>query len=77
MKETSVSKETAKDIALEHLKTRKCAEKVEVTTVEQKDDIWIVRGTCPINMEGHPWAEKFEVIVDTKGRVKSTDFALL
>jgi hypothetical protein len=36
-----------------------------------------VRGTCPIDLEGHPWAEKFEVIVDQKGKIKSTDFALL
>jgi hypothetical protein len=77
MKENIVTKETAEQIAVELLKKRKCSDRVEVSTVEQKDEIWIVRGTCPIDMEGHPWAEKFEVTLDTKGRVKSADFALL
>jgi len=77
MKENMVTKEAAEQIAVELLKKRKCSDKVEVSTVEQKDEIWIVRGTCPIDMEGHPWAEKFEVTLDTRGRVKSADFALL
>jgi hypothetical protein len=78
MKDNSIiNKQAAEQIAVESLKKRKCTEKVEVSTVEQKNEIWIVRGTCPIDMEGHPWAEKFEVTVDTRGRVKSVDFALL
>jgi hypothetical protein len=39
--------------------------------------MWIVRGTCPIDLEGHPWAEKFEVIIDQKGKVISLDISLL
>jgi hypothetical protein len=74
---SAITKEAAEQIAVESLKKRKCTERVDVSTVEQKNEIWIVRGTCPIDMEGHPWAEKFEVAVDTRGRVKSIDFALL
>jgi hypothetical protein len=77
MKEVTITKETAQQIAVEFLKRRKCTERVDVSTVEENDESWVVRGTCPIDMEGHPWAEKFEVTVDARGRVKSTDFALL
>jgi hypothetical protein len=77
MKDNNITKETAEQIAVELLKKRKCGERVEVSTVEHDNKTWIVRGTCPIDMEGHPWAEKFEVTLDTKGRVKSADFALL
>lgn len=76
MKE-SVSKDSAQQIAVEFLKKRKGTERVDVSTVEQNQEIWVIRGTCPIDLEGHPWAEKFEVIVDTRGKIKSTNFALL
>lgn len=77
MKEIAITKETAAQIAVELLRRRKCTEKVEVSTVELSSEIWVVRGTCPIDMEGHPWAEKFEVTLDNRGKVKSLDFALL
>jgi transcriptional regulatory protein LevR len=78
MKENSIiNKQAAEQIVVESLKKRKCIERVEISTVEQKNEIWVVRGTCPIDMEGHPWAEKFEVTVDTRGRIKSIDLALL
>ena len=77
MKENVITKESAEQIAVELLKKRKCLQRIEVSTVEQNHEIWIVRGTCPIDMEGHPWAEKFEVTLDARGRVKSADFALL
>ena len=77
VKEKSVTVESAQQIAIEFLKKRKSIERVEVSTVEQSKDIWVIRGTCPIDLEGHPWAERFEVIVDTRGRIKSTYFALL
>jgi hypothetical protein len=64
-------------VALDVVKKRKNTQKIEVTMVEHINADWVVRGTCPIDMEGHPWAERFEVIVDPKGRVKSVDFALL
>lgn len=73
----AVSEEYAQKIAVDFLRTKKNKEKIDVSSVEQNDGVWIVRGTCPIDLEGHPWAEKFEVIVDQKGRIKSTDFSLL
>ncbi|MEM2148193.1 MAG: hypothetical protein QXJ94_06275 [Candidatus Bathyarchaeia archaeon] len=67
----------AQEIAVEFLKKRKNSQRIEVASVEQRDGCWIIRGTCPIDLEGHPWAEKFEVVIDAKGKVKSTDFSLL
>lgn len=77
MKSLTIDKESAQQIALDFLKKRKNTQKVDVSTVEKDNEIWIIRGTCPIDLEGHPWAERFEVILDTKGKIKSTDFALL
>jgi hypothetical protein len=77
VKDTGLTVENAQQIAVEYLKRRKSLERVEVSTVDQNNDIWVIRGTCPIDLEGHPWAEKFEVIVDTKGRVRSSYFSLL
>jgi len=73
----NVTKETAQLIVIDFLKKRKNTSHVDISTVEKKRNNWIFRGTCPINLEGHPWAEKFEVMIDPKGRVKLTDFALL
>jgi hypothetical protein len=73
----NIDKESAQQIAVDFLKRRKYTDRVDVSVVEKSNEIWIVRGTCPIDLEGHPWAEKFEVMLDTKGRVKSTNFALL
>jgi hypothetical protein len=67
----------AQDIAVEFLKRRKNTERIDISSIEQRDGCWVIRGTCPIDLEGHPWAEKFEVVVDTKGKIKSTDFSLL
>ncbi|MBS7608892.1 MAG: hypothetical protein QXL77_07790 [Candidatus Bathyarchaeia archaeon] len=69
--------EDAQKIAVEFLKKRKKTEKIDVSSVEQREGCWVVRGTCPIDLEGHPWAERFEVVIDSKGRIKSTDFSLL
>jgi len=73
----NVSTEAIQQIAVEYLKKRKNTERIEISTIEQKNGVWIIRGTCPIDLEGHPWAEKFEVVVDQKGKIKSTDFSLL
>ena len=77
LKDKGITVESAQQIAVEFLKKRKSTDRVDVSTVEQNKDIWVIRGTCPIDLEGHPWAERFEVIVDTKGRIRSTNFALL
>lgn len=72
-----ISNSSALKIAVDYLKKRKNTEKLDVSTVEQRNGAWVVRGTCPIDLEGHPWAEKFEVVVDQKGKVVSIDFSLL
>ena len=72
-----VSTDAAQQIAVDYLKKRKNTEKVDISTVEQKNGVWVIRGVCPIDLEGHPWAEKFEVVVDDKGKIRSTDFSLL
>jgi len=77
MKETSVSTDSAQEVAVSFVKKKKNAERVEVASVEEKNGDRIFRGTCPIDLEGHPWAEKFEVVVDPKGKIKSADFSLL
>jgi len=73
----NISTEAVQQIAVDYLKKRKSTEKIDISTVEQKNGVWIIRGTCPIDLEGHPWAEKFEVVVDEKGKIRSTDFSLL
>jgi hypothetical protein len=73
----NLSDQEAQQIAVEFLKSKKKTVKVDISTVEQKDAEWVIKGTCPIDLEGHPWAEKFEVVVDQKGKIKTTDFSLL
>ena len=74
---SQVSKEAASQIAVAHIKKQKYTEKINVSTVEESRSGWTVRGTCPIDVGGHPWAEIFEVQIDPKGKVKSADYALL
>jgi len=76
-KMTQVSKESASQIAVEFLKKRKNTENIEVALIELEDDCWTVRGTCPMEFGGRQWPERFAVVVDLKGKIKSTDFALL
>jgi hypothetical protein len=74
---TEISNTLAAKAAVDAIKKRKSTEKIEVSIIERSHEDWVIRGTCPIDMEGHPWAEKFEVVIDPKGKVKSVDFALL
>lgn len=67
----------AQQIVTAFLKKRKNAERVDISLIEQRGGCWVIRGTCPIDLEGHPWAEKFEVVIDKKGKIKSTEFSLL
>ncbi|MEM3463921.1 MAG: hypothetical protein QXL91_03565 [Candidatus Bathyarchaeia archaeon] len=67
----------AQQIAIEYLKKRKNTERIGISSIEQRNGYWVIKGTCPIDLEGHPWAEKFEVVIDAKGKIKSTDFSLL
>ncbi|MEM3673758.1 MAG: hypothetical protein QW468_06030 [Candidatus Bathyarchaeia archaeon] len=72
-----VPNEVAQQIVVDFLRKRKNTDKIDISTVEQRNGMWVVKGTCPIDLEGHPWAERFEVVVDQKGKIRSTDFALL
>lgn len=72
-----ISKESASQLAVEFLKREKNTDNVNVAIVEEQDDGWMVRGTCPIDLEGHPWVEKFVIIVDWKGKIKDMNYGLL
>jgi hypothetical protein len=72
-----LSKESASQIAVEFMKQQKNTDKIDVAVIEEQDDGWMVRGTCPIDLEGHPWVEKFAVVVDWKGKIKESDCGLL
>ena len=71
------SKESASQIAVEYVKQQKSTDRVDVAVIDEQDDGWIVRGTCPIDLEGHPWVEKFAVVVDWKGKIKDANYGLL
>jgi hypothetical protein len=72
-----VSKESASQAVVNYLKKEKNTDKIDVAIIEENNDGYIIRGVYPINLEGHSWAEKFTIVVDGKGKVKSTDYALL
>jgi hypothetical protein len=46
------------------VKKQKNTDRIDVAVVEEQSDGWMARGTCPISLEGHPWVEKFTVVVD-------------
>ncbi len=71
--------ENARVIAAEFVKKRKSVDinKVNVVVAEQKNGVWIVKGTCPIDLCGHPWRESFEIEIDQKGRIKASSFKLM
>ena len=72
-----LSKEAASQIAVDFLKQQKNTDRIEVAIIEEQTDGWMIRGTCLIDMEGHPWAEKFAVVVDWKGKIKDINYGLL
>ena len=72
-----MSKEAASEIVVDFLKKRKNTDKIDVAMIEEQSDGFMVRGTCPIDLEGHQWAERFAVVVDLKGKIKTIDYALL
>ena len=69
--------EDAQDIAISFVKDKRTVEDVRVVITEQKDGVWIVRGTCPINLCGHPWRESFEIKISQKGKITSSSFKLM
>ncbi len=72
-----VSKEAASEIVVDYLKQKKNTEKIDVAMIEEQSDGWTIRGTCPIDLEGHQWAEKFAIVIDWKGKIKTVEYALL
>ncbi|MEM2081807.1 MAG: hypothetical protein QW744_06025 [Candidatus Bathyarchaeia archaeon] len=72
-----MTKEAATEIVVDFLKKQKNTDKIDIAMVEENSEGYVVRGTCPIDMEGHPWAERFTILVDSKGKIKTTDYALL
>ena len=64
-------------IAVRFVKEKKNVEEATVVTTEQKEGLWIVRGTCPIDLAGHPWRESFEITIDQKGKIRDSSFRLM
>ena len=69
--------EDVQDIAISFVKEKRDVTDVNVVITEQKNGIWIVKGTCPINISGHPWRESFEIRIDQKGKIKTSSFWLM
>ncbi|MCW3981099.1 MAG: hypothetical protein NWF11_06450 [Candidatus Bathyarchaeota archaeon] len=69
--------ENVEDIAVDFVKKRKKVDDVSVVAKEHKRGVWVVRGTCPIDLHGHPWTEKFELIIDNNGKIKTSNFRLI
>jgi hypothetical protein len=72
-----VSQQDVQKIAVNCVKAKKDTDRIDVSMIEENGEVWVVTGTCPIDMEGHPWTERFEVVVDRSGKVRSTYFSLL
>lgn len=69
--------ENAREIAVDFVKKRKNVANVNLIAAEHKDGFWVVKGTCPIDLSGHPWRESFEIRIDQKGKIKGSSFWLL
>ncbi len=72
-----LSKEAASQVTVEFLKKLKNTDKIDVMFTEMKDNCWVVSGTSPIEFGGSQWPERFTVVVDSKGKIKSSIFRLL
>ena len=72
-----VELETVQHIAVTFVKEQKKVDEVLLIATEHKNGVWIVRGTCPLDLGGHPWRESFEITVDRKGKIKASRFKLM
>lgn len=72
-----MTKEEIIQTAKDYIKKRKKTHEVSVSHVKNQGTSWILTGTTPIDLEGHPWIEKFEIILDQTGKIKTCDFGLL
>ncbi len=77
MSQPQLPREFASQIAVEYLKKRKNTDKIDVVMVDAEEDCWTVRGTCPMEFGETMWPEKFAVVVDSKGKIKSENYGLL
>lgn len=66
------SKEEAGQIARDFMGKQKKTSEVDVAVVETRGDMFVVRGACSIFSGDQFWTEKFEVIVDQSGKIRST-----
>lgn len=69
--------ENVEDVAVDFVKKQKKVADVNVVAKERKHGVWVVRGTCPIDLHGHPWTERFELIIDNNGKIKASTFRLI
>lgn len=69
--------ENAREIAIDFVKKRKNVVNVNLIITERKDGFWVVKGTCPVDLSGHPWRETFEIRIDQKGKIKGSSFRLM
>jgi len=72
-----MTKEEIIQTATDYIKNLKKTHEVNVSHVKNQGTSWKLTGTTPIDLEGHPWIEKFEMILDQKGKIRSCDFCLL
>jgi hypothetical protein len=72
-----ISKEFISRAGVEYIKKQKNTEKSDIAIVERQIDGCVIRGTCPIDLEGHNWTEEFSVTVDLKGKIQAVNCALL
>lgn len=72
-----VTQQDAQNITRNYVKQRKNVDKVEIIATEKKEEDYLIKGTCPIDVGGHPWMEKFEIVIDVKGKIKDSDFRLM
>ncbi|HIJ08409.1 TPA: hypothetical protein HA274_03570 [Candidatus Bathyarchaeota archaeon] len=72
-----LSQEVASQIVVDFLKKQKNTEKIEVMFAEIQDNFWVVTGTSPIQFGDGQWPERFTVVVDSKGKIRSSTFRLL
>lgn len=72
-----LSKDEASQITVEFLKRLKNSEKIEVMFAEKENNCWVISGTTPIEFGESQWPERFTVTLDSKGKIKSSNFRLL
>lgn len=72
-----VTQQDAQNITKNFVRKIKSVENVDIIATEKSEEGYVVKGTCPIDVGGHPWLESFEIVIDIKGKVKDSDFKLM